>query len=694
MKIDLHVHTKKTISGDGIERNIDKKKFIEIMKTNNVGIVAITNHNSFDKEQYESFAENDKGIIVLPGVELDIAYGNFIRQANVIVPPTEVEQFSTLIDSIKNSKSNPLPFDDFINHFDKKKYILFLDYKSTDATKWLPDEMNRVQDSCKNAIVLADANKGSTLMVLSSHNFNALIGSDAKNWNTYEQESKNLLNTNLIIKDYETLIKILSYDISQLHESVFKNIHTKKINNFIMDGTNYSIKGLEIKTGVNVIFGAKRTGKTKILEKFYEDNKQRSVKYFSSVSPEGNLEQMKKSYLKNEMFIDEISDFSTKVTKLLNYNESKPFINYHLFHESLIRNSKIKFFNTWDKNPIDPRSTEPAKIQNLLDISNNTKLLNQAAQKEINPYYIKNNLKQIFENILKEAWIQYKKIHISYWNKRLNNNIYNKIKVIMKSNNGATTKPSTVGLVKRFEDKVSFANSLEGLKTTEKVHSKTIAEHTIPNRGKVEIKQVVNMIEFYGEKKSWEAISKLSLKTKYEKISKALDNLSYEDNFITIRDDIKEMIEGKDLYYKHIDIVDENGKTDFSNGEKAHLALFNILNTDAKYYLLDEPGVYLGSESISKSLLKKIADMKKSGKTIILTTHNASLGINTIPINYIFRKYKNGADECSSYQGTIWNKVFENISNKEDELQFSKEIINNFEGGKKHFSFRKEIYEN
>jgi predicted metal-dependent phosphoesterase TrpH len=55
MKIDIHAHTKKTKSGDSDKRNIDVTKFKDIIKSTDVRILAITNHNHFDKNQYSQF---------------------------------------------------------------------------------------------------------------------------------------------------------------------------------------------------------------------------------------------------------------------------------------------------------------------------------------------------------------------------------------------------------------------------------------------------------------------------------------------------------------------------------------------------------------------------------------------------------------------------------------------------------------
>ena len=45
MKIDVHVHTKKTKKGDATTREVDARRFHEIISSTDVKIVAITNHS-------------------------------------------------------------------------------------------------------------------------------------------------------------------------------------------------------------------------------------------------------------------------------------------------------------------------------------------------------------------------------------------------------------------------------------------------------------------------------------------------------------------------------------------------------------------------------------------------------------------------------------------------------------------------
>ena len=88
MKIDIHTHTKKIKQGDSEHRNVDVNKFSEIIKETDVKILAITNHNHFDHEQYVEFKSNVDGICqIWPGVEFDVIEDENRAHLIVIVNP-------------------------------------------------------------------------------------------------------------------------------------------------------------------------------------------------------------------------------------------------------------------------------------------------------------------------------------------------------------------------------------------------------------------------------------------------------------------------------------------------------------------------------------------------------------------------------------------------------------------------------
>jgi predicted metal-dependent phosphoesterase TrpH len=91
MKIDIHVHTKKTKQGDAETREIEADRFHEIISSTEVKIIAITNHNVFDIEQYRKFVtEVGDDFQIWPGVELDVIKDDRRGHLIVIVSPDKV----------------------------------------------------------------------------------------------------------------------------------------------------------------------------------------------------------------------------------------------------------------------------------------------------------------------------------------------------------------------------------------------------------------------------------------------------------------------------------------------------------------------------------------------------------------------------------------------------------------------------
>ena len=101
MKIDIHTHTKKVKQGDSENRNIDVEKFTEIIRETDVKILAITNHNHFDLEQYTEFKTSVDGICqIWAGVEFDILEEGRRAHLITIVNPKNAQAFSEKVNEV------------------------------------------------------------------------------------------------------------------------------------------------------------------------------------------------------------------------------------------------------------------------------------------------------------------------------------------------------------------------------------------------------------------------------------------------------------------------------------------------------------------------------------------------------------------------------------------------------------------
>jgi len=189
MKIDLHCHTRKTKQGDGKGRNVTPEQFKEKIELADVKIVAITNHNLFDYEQYIELQGVVTGICqVWPGVEIDID-GESKYHLIVVSKPDEAMTFydcceklfsgttpDTCLLELKNVCST---FENieviYIPHFHDKKPAI------SEADK--EELYSLVKDPAR---VFIEPRNHRTLGVLANKEMSVMIGSDVQDWAVYE----------------------------------------------------------------------------------------------------------------------------------------------------------------------------------------------------------------------------------------------------------------------------------------------------------------------------------------------------------------------------------------------------------------------------------------------------------------------------------------------------------------------------
>src|SRR5438105_284784 len=78
-KIDLHIHTIATFSDSFFEFNLTKLQ--EYVTQLEIDCIAITNHNTFDLEQFNEISKF-LSIHVLPGIEIDLEGGHILLIAD------------------------------------------------------------------------------------------------------------------------------------------------------------------------------------------------------------------------------------------------------------------------------------------------------------------------------------------------------------------------------------------------------------------------------------------------------------------------------------------------------------------------------------------------------------------------------------------------------------------------------------
>ena len=110
-KVDLHIHTVPSIKDANFTFDIDKMRlYVQTLK---LDAIAITNHNLFDKNQFDEI-KNELNITVFPGVEVDLENGHIIIIADVDSLDKFDDQCNLLKEKIVDNKS-VITYDEFIS---------------------------------------------------------------------------------------------------------------------------------------------------------------------------------------------------------------------------------------------------------------------------------------------------------------------------------------------------------------------------------------------------------------------------------------------------------------------------------------------------------------------------------------------------------------------------------------------------
>ena len=131
-RIDLHIHTTSTASDRPFVFNLQRLE--GYVQARELDAVAITNHNKFDREQFETI-RNALAIPVFPGVELDLEGGQLL----LIADGSDLTDFDARCSKISERaphKKRSLSVADLRDVFgDLSKYILIPHYDKKPEVK-------------------------------------------------------------------------------------------------------------------------------------------------------------------------------------------------------------------------------------------------------------------------------------------------------------------------------------------------------------------------------------------------------------------------------------------------------------------------------------------------------------------------------------------------------------------------------
>ncbi len=704
MKIDLHCHTMSTKKGDGAGRNVTPDVFRAKIEMADVKIAAITNHNCFDIKQFYDLQSAVKDIcLVWPGIEIDAKGRNDRFHLIVICNPDDIDKFDEKTKNLfegKDLNSCVHSLEDiciaygscdaiFIPHFHNKKPAI------TDEDR--DNLMTLVNDPAR---VFIEPRDHRTLGVLISNNFNAIIGSDVKDWAQYEKST--FAELRLPVGSFSEFLLLSKRDAG-----VVKTLLSQKPPIIMIGKPHASVNlNLPIYPDVNIIFGQKGTGKTEILKSLYDAMVKEGhscKKYIASERSEDFSTLLSTRGMNSDLNIVHAESCEEEFRFIKNWSDSNPI--------------SIGLYMNWVKTKGNSGNKARMKItesvQEIFQIDTNfnrhktdKESIGEAIQniQSIDlEYYMGENevsvLKELLTALESKIYAKRQKDIINETAIELVNYTIERIKSLADRNSDTVSRPSTCGLVafadSRIKLNLAVRRILQALTVPEFNEKELLG--TLEDKGKIYINCKYRMLcqlsrtdEFnsFGIRKLRE-IKELLLEISKNVFSQDIASLIETFNTLCEENNISSV---KPFLGLSKQITTEDG-TEYhpSNGEKGILLLQQTLKEDAEAYFLDEPELGMGNSYIDTDIRPLITNLAKQRKYVVVATHNANIAVRTLPYTSVFRTHENG--EYKTYIGNPFDDKMTNITNQNDVRSWAEESMHSLEGGREAFYERKNIYE-
>jgi len=703
LKIDLHCHTKKTKKGDSPKRNVTPELFKEKVELADVKIVAITNHNVFDYAQYVEL----KNIVanecqVWPGVEIDVN-GETNYHLIVIVKPDEAIRFAKSVDLLFVGETP-----DNAKHTIEEVYQAFEGYEAL----YIPhfhDKRPAISENDRDKLIslvnddsriFIEPRNYRTLGVLANKDFSVLIGSDVQNWDIYEKST--FADLRLPVKSFSEFLLL-----SRRDKKVVRTLLGEKKPINVIGCPHPSVKlKLSIYPEINVIFGAKGTGKTKLLESVCKDmqGKGYNCKIYIASDRSEKFEMLTDI---KDMDIDleklGLESCEEEFQELKTWKDTNPcqFSNYLNWLQTKGNSNNKQRMKITEAVHLSSSKSDTYSIhkKNATDIA---KVESALAKIDMGRYISEKDTKllsELFQKLSSAIKDERKADLIDEYAIKLANKSIDQIKEIADRSSDTVSRPSTAGYAAFVECRMHLycviSKILKALDSEE--YNEIIKIGSLDGKGNIYVNCKYRMI-CDEERTSNYPGYKITILREIKEALIYIRNHFWMDDIASNISELNRICEEnniisiKSFIGRSKQIVTEDGNEyQPSNGEKGILLLEHTLQNDADAYFLDEPELGMGNSYIDTDIRPMITKLAQKRKFVVVATHNANIAVRTLPYMSIFRIYENGI--YKTYTGNPFDDQLVNIDNKKDIRSWTEDSMHSLEGGRDAFYERRDIYE-
>lgn len=707
-KIDLHLHTQSVKKGDGPARNIEPHRFIEKIQENNIGVCAITNHNKFDIDEYNTISKESIDFIIFPGIELDVKFDeDKIRHIILVCSPDCAYNFKEAFsnDRNRNYDDYQIEYEDLIKKirkFDVDKILVIPHFLDKDKARSISiDEKNLLKEMLDGYTIILEP-KLKTMGIINAHNEISLIGSDVKNWDKYNEDAERLPELKFTIDSFGKFYELAS------SSNVFIKSILNKCEKIEID-LNCNQK-MNIYQDINVIFGGKGSGKTELIKNnIFPELTENGKKTFMHEGKD--YQKFYNEILENSMDEVEIdgalkNQIINNLDYILNFKEATHInfiIKYLKYYEnqSLSKNAKkIKKTDClYNKDTSQSIQEVTSKYNEYIKDINKVENINRRYRINNNDH--KNNLSKELSTLKKEIYedtIEKSKKIFSISKTGL---IIDNMKEIIDKKTGKKSRPNNIGFSKMVSERRVFFEKIKNINKNLKniKFSKLIKIGELPDKGKIYSNVNVKVLSKDEKYIKGSPFDRNKISDNREFIKK-IENFSIKDiskiNKLFTADEQQKSGENyfNDCVKKSCQVIREDGDIyEPSEGEKSILSISGFIE-DLSYdcYLFDEIERGLGNKYISDYIIPKLKYLRDMGKTVVLSTHNANIAINTLPTQTIYCNYIGDSESEIYFAGNMYSNELISIKDADNVISWENEAIKHLEGSEYMFSVRRNIW--
>lgn len=704
-RIDLHTHTKKCKKGDGSSRIISVDDYINTLKRNNVSICSITNHNSFDLEEYEEI-NSRKELLIFPGIELDVLFNEGCRRHIIVLgDPACSSQFNKLFNLTEDFDSFAIEYDNFVNivkKFNTDKVVLIPHFLNKDKERALKlEEKDMLQKDLSDYSFILEPN-WREYGFINNHDELALVGSDIKDWHNYDSAADKLPLIKFPLSSFGQFYELISQP-----KTFIKNFLNNEKQYWVPISENGDFK-LPIYNDINVAFGGKGSGKTILLEKYI-------YPYFISTGMNTFLHKGKDydEYYNNliEKTMEAISvneaikqRIINNINKVVEFSDN-PIKNWVLDYVELHKKKKIsKNAEAICKTESQYNKEIQESIDDIKDGYKADKLSIESVElindgREFNVDHkasLFDELELLKDDTLKSTISKAREIFVIKNTTLLLENI----KTSINKKTGKIPVPTNLGFSSMVSLRRQVYESLQQIRQdfVDIETDKKIPIGFLEDKGKIYSKVIIKVLK-EDEKYNPDLPFEKNRITENRDFVKFINSFNSK-TFIEYNAKIAMFREFKgDVCYNECvkltsSIIKEDGSVySPSDGEKSILSISGYLeNFDYDCYIFDEIERGLGNKFVADYVIDKLNKLRAMGKTIIISTHNANIAINTLPTQTVYCNYIDDSQSNIYYYGNMYSDTLISATDSSSIVNWTEKALRHLEGSDIMFRRRENVW--